>query len=40
MDNDQAKFILRAYRSSGKDVESTEMALALERARQDPELGR
>ena len=40
MDNDQAKFILRAYRSSGKDDESTEMAMALERARQDPELGR
>ena len=36
MDNEQARFILKAYRSSGKDGESAEMALALEQARQDP----
>ena len=40
MDNEQAKFVLRAYRPSGKDAETPEMSEALERARQDPVLGR
>lgn len=39
MDNEQAKFILRAYRPSGKDQESKEMSEALAQARRDPELG-
>ncbi len=40
MDNEQAKFILRAYRPGGQDAQDPMFAEALEQARRDPELGR
>ncbi|MGC4074750.1 MAG: DUF3379 family protein [Nibricoccus sp.] len=40
MDNEEAKFILRAYRQSGADAGNEAFAEALEQAKRDPELGR
>lgn len=40
MDNEQAKFILQAYRPGGQDAEDPEVIAALEHARRDPELDR
>lgn len=38
MNNDEAKFVLRAYRPSGRDSQDTAFAEALQQARQDPAL--
>jgi hypothetical protein len=40
MDNEEAKFILQAYRPHGQDAADPKMAEAMEQARRDPELGR
>ncbi|ATC62924.1 hypothetical protein CMV30_02520 [Nibricoccus aquaticus] len=40
MDNEEAKFILKAYRASGADAGDARFAEALEQAKRDPELGR
>jgi hypothetical protein len=40
MDNEEAKFILRAYRQSGADAGDAAFCAALEQAKRDPELGR
>ena len=40
MDNDEAKFILRAYRPSGADAADPKFADALEQAKRDPSLGK
>ena len=40
MNNEEAKFILRAYRPDGQDARDPQFAEALEQARLDPELGR
>jgi hypothetical protein len=40
MDNEEAKFILRAYRASGADAGDARFAEALEQAKRDPELAR
>lgn len=39
MNNDEAKFILRAYRPGGGDAQDPRLAQALEQARRDPALG-
>lgn len=39
MNNEEAKFILRAYRSNGADATDATFCAALEQARQDPALG-
>ncbi len=39
MDNQQAKFILQAYRPGGQDASDPQIAEALEQARRDPDLG-
>lgn len=39
MTNDEAKFILRAYRPSGRDSQNAAFAEALQQTRQDPALG-
>lgn len=39
MNNDEAKFILRAYRPSGGDANDATFATALEQSRNDPKLG-
>lgn len=40
MNNDEAKFILRAYRPGGRDAADPQFAEALAQARRDPELAR
>lgn len=40
MNNDEAKFILRAYRPDGQDAADPQFAEALEQARRDPGLAR
>ena len=40
MKNEEAKFILRAYRPGGQDAADPQFAEALSQARRDPELGR
>jgi hypothetical protein len=40
MSNDEAKFILHAYRSSGRDASDPQFAEALAQTKQDPTLGR
>lgn len=40
MNNDEAKFILHAYRSDGRDATDPQLAEALAQARRDPELAR
>lgn len=40
MDNEEAKFILKAYRASGADAGDARFSEALEQAKRDPELGR
>ncbi len=40
MDNQEAKFILRAYRANGADATAPEMQSALEQARRDPALAK
>lgn len=40
MNNDEAKFILRAYRPGGPDAADPQFEAALAQARRDPELGR
>ena len=40
MDNEEAKFILRAYRANGADAADPAFSAALEQAKRDPELGR
>lgn len=40
MDNDQARFMLQAYRSNGRDATDPQFTEALEQARRDPSLGR
>ena len=40
MDNEEAKFILRAYRPNGTDAGNAVFCAALEQARKDPELAR
>ncbi len=40
MDNQEAKFILQAYRPSGSDAAAPEMQEALAQARRDPSLGK
>lgn len=40
MDNQEAKFILRAYRPGGADANNPTFAEALEQARRDPELSK
>ncbi len=40
MDNEEAKFILRAYRQNGADAGDAVFCAALEQAKRDPELGR
>jgi len=40
MDNEEAKFILRAYRQNGADAGNAAFCAALEQAKRDPELGR
>jgi uncharacterized membrane protein YbaN (DUF454 family) len=40
MDNDEAKFILRAYRPSGADAADPKFADALAQAKRDPSLGK
>jgi hypothetical protein len=40
MDNEEAKFILRAYRPNGADAGDAKFSAALEQAKRDPELGR
>jgi hypothetical protein len=40
MDNEEAKFILRAYRPNGADANDPMFSRALEQAKRDPELGR
>lgn len=40
MDNQEAKFILRAYRPSGADAANPQFADALEQSRRDPALGK
>lgn len=40
MKNDEAKFILRAYRPGGQDAADPQFAEALAQSRRDPELGR
>ena len=39
MNNDEAKFILRAYRPSGRDANDATFSAALQQARGDPALG-
>lgn len=39
MNNDEAKFVLRAYRPSGRDSQDTAFAEALRQVKQDPALG-
>ena len=38
MDNEQARFILSAYRAGGQDASDSQFAEALEQARRDPQL--
>ncbi len=40
MDNDEAKFILRAYRPNGVDASDSQFADALDQAKRDPSLAR
>jgi hypothetical protein len=40
MDNEEAKFILKAYRQNGADAGNAIFCEALEQAKRDPELGR
>jgi hypothetical protein len=40
MNNEEAKFILRAYRPGGQDAADPQFAEALDQARRDPELSR
>jgi hypothetical protein len=40
MNNEQAKFILQAYRPGGEDAQDPQFQEALEQARRDPELAR
>jgi hypothetical protein len=40
MDNEEAKFILRAYRPNGADAGDAKFCAALEQAKRDPELAR